>query len=150
MSLEWHRRVAEKRGGVRGENGLEWNTMRYPIATFAYMGVLYYLSSLPQERLAPVWWVPDGLLHALGYAGLALLLYLTLRRTFRLQSRAAAFGSWLIALAYGVADEFHQRFVPGRNSSVDDLLADALGAGLLLLLLHFGGAWKRGAGRERS
>jgi VanZ family protein len=43
---------------------------------------------------------------------------------------------WLVALAvmlYGISDEFHQYFVPGRSVDVYDVLADALG-GLL-------GAW---------
>jgi len=37
---------------------------------------------------------------------------------------------------YGVSDEFHQRFVPGRSSDVYDLLADAEGAAAASL-----GAW---------
>lgn len=135
-------------GGARGENGLEWNAMRYPILTLTYMGLLYYLSSLPQGRLAPVSWLPDKLLHALGYAVLALLLYLSLRRSLGLPSRAAALGSWVIAVVHGVADEYHQSFVPGRDPSGLDLLADALGAGILLVLLYIGSLRKRGAGRE--
>ena len=122
--------------------------MRYPFMTFAYMGLLYYLSSLPQQSLAPVAWLPDELLHAAGYAVLALLLYLSLRRTFGLQERAAIIGSWLISLAYGAVDEYHQSFAPGRHPSGLDLLADAVGAGTLLLLLHFVTGWKRGARRE--
>jgi VanZ family protein len=41
---------------------------------------------------------------------------------------ATAAGALLIASAYGVTDEFHQRFVPGRFSGADDWLADTLGA----------------------
>lgn len=122
--------------------------MRYPLLTLAYMGLLYYLSSLPQGRLGPVSLLPDKLLHALGYAALALLLYLSLRRTLGLSRRIAAVGSWLIALVYGVVDEYRQSFVPGRDPSALDLLADALGAGVLLGLLQLGSRWKRGAGRE--
>ena len=29
---------------------------------------------------------------------------------------------------YGMTDEFHQMFVPGRTSSIDDLFADTIGA----------------------
>jgi VanZ family protein len=39
---------------------------------------------------------------------------------------------WIAAAAlaslYGMSDEFHQRFVPGRNSDWADVLADAVGA----------------------
>ncbi len=36
----------------------------------------------------------------------------------------------LVTAAYGVSDEFHQAFIPGRLASVDDWLADVIG-GLL-------------------
>jgi VanZ family protein len=40
------------------------------------------------------------------------------------------------ATAYGVSDEFHQRFVPGRTADVRDVAADAIGASAAAL-----GAW---------
>ncbi|MCX6954305.1 MAG: VanZ family protein [Verrucomicrobia bacterium] len=41
-------------------------------------------------------------------------------------------GLWavLAASAYGVSDEFHQSFVPGRSVEVADWMADTLGAAL--------------------
>ncbi len=45
---------------------------------------------------------------------------------------------WLLALGlavlYGLSDEFHQYFVPGRHADPVDLLCDALGAGLGLFV----------------
>ncbi len=35
-----------------------------------------------------------------------------------------------LAVAFGVTDEVHQSFVPGRNADLMDLVADALGASL--------------------
>jgi VanZ family protein len=40
----------------------------------------------------------------------------------------AAWQSWLVATGYGVTDELHQWFVPGRMSSAADWVADAVGA----------------------
>jgi VanZ family protein len=43
----------------------------------------------------------------------------------------------LLSMLYGITDEFHQSFVPGRTSDVFDLVADTVGAaaGVVLLLL---------------
>ena len=47
----------------------------------------------------------------------------------RLNSRSGMAHWTLIAIGiiYGVSDEWHQSFVPGRNPSISDLLADAMG-----------------------
>jgi VanZ family protein len=34
----------------------------------------------------------------------------------------------MASAVYGVSDEFHQRFVPGRNASIEDWVADVAGA----------------------
>ena len=39
-----------------------------------------------------------------------------------------ALWAWLFAVAYGITDEYHQSFVPRRQSSVFDVLVDAVGA----------------------
>jgi VanZ family protein len=52
---------------------------------------------------------------------------------------SAFFISAAIASAYGVVDEIHQYFVPGRNCNVWDWMADTIGAvagGLALLFLY--------------
>lgn len=63
----------------------------------------------------------DKVMHAAAYAVLAALLSLATGRP--------ALGA-AVALGYGVTDEIHQAFVPGRFPSVGDLLADAVGAAL--------------------
>jgi VanZ family protein len=94
--------------------------------------------------------VPDYALHGWGYAGFAVVIL-----------RALAQGQWnrvtagrvvltiAIAAAYGLSDEFHQRFVPGRFFDLRDLLADAIGAGLAAAAIYVGSfVWTR-AGRDR-
>ena len=44
---------------------------------------------------------------------------------------------WVLAVAYGISDEIHQAFVPGRFASVGDLVADALGAALGAVLVAY-------------
>jgi len=36
--------------------------------------------------------------------------------------------AWLLSVAYGSTDEFHQSFTPGRTPDIADVYADAIGA----------------------
>lgn len=56
--------------------------------------------------------------------------------------RRAGLAAWGLTALYAASDEWHQRFIPGRGPGVDDVLLDALGAALALLL------WE-GVGRLR-
>ena len=77
----------------------------------------------------------DKLVHVVEYSVLGLLLARALcRHTFFLDSARRVFwAALLIGALYGATDEFHQRFVPERDSSAVDLMADSVGAAL--------GAW---------
>jgi VanZ family protein len=91
------------------------------------MLLMFWLSSrsdFPEPGLLPEWLPIDKLAHLLLFAVLAALLYLA-----GVRAPLAA----LVAAAYGLTDEVHQMFVPGRSPDVRDWLADALGAML--------GAW---------
>jgi VanZ family protein len=94
-----------------------------------YMAVIFHLSSesapLP-ELTSHVW---DKLLHAIEYGGLALLVCRALAGE-GLGWRASVLLAVAFASIYGATDEFHQLFVPGRDSSVVDWTADAFGSTL--------------------
>lgn len=66
----------------------------------------------------------------------ALLQYLWLRGLAARGVRGVRLfaGSLLITLGYGVFDEFHQYFVPGRYASLNDLLLNLTGALIGLLI----------------
>lgn len=82
------------------------------------MAGIFYLSSRPGETVGlPAPW--DKLAHFLAYALLGFLL--------GLGREGQAFG---VAALYGLLDEFHQSFTPGREVSLLDFLADALGGAL--------------------
>jgi VanZ family protein len=70
----------------------------------------------------------DKVAHFLVY-GLLGTLVCRLRPGWR-----AAVWALVITSAFGVSDEFHQRFVPGRTSAVDDWIADTLGAAIAIAL----------------
>lgn len=73
--------------------------------------------------------IPDVSLHAVAYFGLALLLIRAIaqERWQGVTPRALVL-AFVLATAYGVTDEWHQSFVPGRHPDWDDLRADAIGA----------------------
>lgn len=65
--------------------------------------------------------------HLLAYASLGGLLLLALTRLDRPRLGQALL-AWVLAVAFGLSDEFHQSFVPDRNGRLDDVFVDALGA----------------------
>ncbi len=94
----------------------------------AHMAVIYYASSIPDLASLPGG-VSDKTAHFAAYAVLAALAL----RGFAGGRWAgvgvrSAFWALAVAAGYGVLDELHQRFVPGRYAAVDDWVADAFGA----------------------
>jgi VanZ family protein len=94
-----------------------------------YMGLIYFASSVPGDELPGHFW--DKLVHLLVYAVLGVLFLVPLAeaRLSRVTVKAAA-TAVLLSVLYGVFDEVHQSFTPGRSPDVRDLFADALGAAL--------------------
>lgn len=74
------------------------------------------------------WFGFDKVEHFLEYALLGLLV----ARAMRILSGAGAgrviLVTTLLGAAFGATDELHQFFVPGRDSSIFDLIADTLGS----------------------
>lgn len=74
---------------------------------------------------------PDKTAHMILYALFGFLLYLTLKNSpypsFRYHAMLFAIA---IGILYGMSDEFHQSFVPGRSATIPDLVADGLGVTL--------------------
>jgi VanZ family protein len=93
----------------------------------AYMTMLFWFSSL-QTLPSP----PAGFsfydAHIAAYAGLGVLTARATGRGLHEVSGRAVLGAILIASLYGVLDEYHQMFVPGRTFDVLDMLADAIGS----------------------
>jgi VanZ family protein len=94
-----------------------------------YMGIIFYLSSQSDVSIPSA--LSDKSWHSIGYTGFAMLIVRALAGGFpRRISTITAFLAIALATAYGVTDEFHQSFVPGRTSDVHDLFADATGAAI--------------------
>jgi len=69
------------------------------------------------------------MLHFVAY-GLMGILFYRAYQTLRLKNyrQMLIFFSIVSASVYGISDEIHQYFVPGRNADLFDVVADILGA----------------------
>ena len=94
----------------------------------AYMAMLFWFSAQPTLPPLPGQLSPYYA-HAVAYCGLSLLIVRALALAdVRRVTWVVAAGAVAMATLYGVSDEFHQRFVPGRTFDVFDMVADGIGA----------------------
>lgn len=107
----------------------------------AYMLALFLLSSIPgdvsSEHLVGTafqWVAPNvqNLLHIPIYAGLATS-WLWAFRPYSLDNSSRLAISFVLTLAWAVADETYQMSVPGRYGSLTDMALNALGAILAIM-----------------
>jgi VanZ family protein len=103
--------------------------LRY-IPMITVMGIIFFLSNQPGDSLE----LPDipdldKALHSIAYGVLALsALFAIPEQKYQANPYRISGLVVLFCLLYGISDEFHQTFVPGRFSSVLDLVADTIGA----------------------
>jgi VanZ family protein len=112
---------------------------RYWGPVCGYAGLIFYLSaqSHPETHMPFITHVSDKVLHAFEYAVFGALCYRALRESGSDWWRQHAIPvAIVLASLYGVSDEIHQAFVPFRNSSWLDWLADTVGAVLGVTVLH--------------
>lgn len=98
-----------------------------------YMALIFAVSSMKQPLLPMPkfqWLSIDKLYHFIEYSILSVLLTIAFVNappkwlpTGWIWTVAA-----LISILYGVSDEVHQYFVPGRHATPSDLISDAIGA----------------------
>lgn len=98
------------------------------LPALAVMGGLFYASSLPGSEInLPPFPHSDKLAHFLAYFALGWLISLRHAVQKRKPVGSDYLGMALGAL-YGICDEVHQLFVPFRDFSILDMVADGLGA----------------------
>jgi VanZ family protein len=105
----------------------------WTLALVCYWLALFVSTHLPTEVVSVAVTTSDKTIHVIAYAGLALLLAMAWHVavgpvTFRHLCLA-----WLALVVYGAVDEWTQIPV-GREASVGDWLADALGAAIGLAI----------------
>jgi VanZ family protein len=107
----------------------------FPVLVYA--ALIYLLSSFPIQ--VPV--RGDKVLHFLEYSLLGFLATRGFLLSYDLSKLWAGFLGALSGGLWGILDEFHQSFVPGRRASFGDVGADLLGSCAGALLFIYLGTW---------
>lgn len=109
------------------------------------MAVIFYGSSQsdPSPGIGDLGHV---IAHFTEYAILAALWFWALAPSLGL--RRAALAAWAICALYAISDEWHQSFVPRRDSDPIDVVVDACGAATAVALSWWWSA-RRAASRRR-
>ena len=109
---------------------LNWHKLwKYWLPVIAYMAFIFYLSSRPMhEEILPEIWNIDKVAHFIEYWVLGFLWSRALKS--KQEMPKATLIAFVITFLYAVSDEIHQYFVPNRDASVYDVIADGLGGWL--------------------
>lgn len=123
-----------------------WWFAYYWLPLIAWAGVIFALSHTSGATLNTTvttveetsQFIPLALLtqeftHIVQYGMLAALAYRLLASYQTLPRMWTLGGALIFAVCYGVTDEFHQMFVPGRSATLGDLALDTIGAALGLV-----------------
>lgn len=95
-----------------------------------YCGIIFFQSSFPSPEQVPRFPFADKIMHFVAYGILGVLIC---RAAFNLNGLR---GRWMLVFLigvlgstlYGLSDEWHQSFVPGRSCDAADVMADFVGA----------------------
>ena len=108
------------------------------IPLIVYWIGLLIATTIPTQSL-PSFDVSDKFKHFGAFFGLSVLLSLTLlyqNKSYLFKKYFLAF-TLIITSLYGLLDELHQYFIPGRYSEVLDWVADSAGAALGILFVWY-------------
>lgn len=96
--------------------------------------VIFSFSSYPVGVATEIYWkdfIIKKTAHVIEYGILATLLYRAMVNS-DVEKRKAMWISILISFLYGITDEFHQSFTPGREPNTRDVFIDTIGASIFM------------------
>ena len=108
------------------------------VPLIVYWIMLFIATTIPVSSLPSVD-VSDKLKHFGAFLGLSVLLSLTLiyQNKILLFKKYFMIAAFVISSLYGLLDEIHQSFVPGRNSEFLDWFADSVGAAIGVVIISY-------------
>ena len=94
----------------------------------AWAGVIFYLSSQSSIDTPSLFPGQDKLFHMMAFGVLGFLFMGSMKTTTSGYRTGQVWLVVVLVVLYGLLDEFHQYFVPGRTVEIYDALADTAGA----------------------
>ncbi len=111
-----------------------WPRWAYWLPAAGWALTIFILSAQPRLPKPPGS-LSDKDAHAVAYGVLAAACLFGLAQgRLRAVTAGRAMLAAILAAVYGLTDEWHQSFVPGRDADVYDLVADAVGASAVAAL----------------
>ena len=107
------------------------------VCTLAWAGLIYYLSDQPTVDMPSLFAYQDKLMHLAAFAVLGFLSLGAMRVSAAGFRAGQVWLSIMLVSLFGVLIEYNQSFLPGRDASIGDLVADLAGASLGAGLLYW-------------
>jgi VanZ family protein len=103
-----------------------------------YWAALLIGTSIPVQSIPSIFEFGDKLEHLAAYGGLSILLNLAVTFQDKYSSIKIKHNlfSFMAASCYGILDEIHQIFIPGRSCELLDFAADLVGITLGLIIIN--------------
>lgn len=114
---------------VNQSNNQAVRFIKFWLPVLVCMGFIFYASSIPGRDVPLLFPFQDVLFHAVVYAIMAYLFARALKNSYLEFSLLKIICLTIVfGIGYGLSDEFHQMFVPGRYASGFDLFIDGIGS----------------------
>lgn len=102
-----------------------------------WAGLIFHLSSQSLLGVPLLFPGQDKLYHVVAFGTLGFLATGGMRPAGTRYPAARLLLAFLLVVGYGILDEYHQSFVPGRSTDPLDVLADAAGGVIGIWLMAF-------------
>jgi VanZ family protein len=119
---------------LKSKETIARKVLKYWLPVIVWSLVIFYFSSLPTAPIAKIYWrefVIKKSAHVFEYAIYTALMYRALKES-GVERKEAGVYSIIMAILYGISDEFHQSFTPGRDPRMRDIIFDTIGASLAI------------------
>lgn len=106
------------------------------VLLMVYSVVIFIFSSRPDVGVGQYFYGQDKVMHFMVYGIHGFLCLLTLSDKILSLKFLQYFLALILSISYGIFNEIYQYFIPERQFSFGDILANSLGIAIFLLLVY--------------